>query len=457
MRNLSSYLSTYYREFPQTNHDVVLPLKLQHTKWLFFGLCCYLLSQGFTIPILAIGPSWAMWPTLPNLATALFIISFLLSSRNTLTLSKASKNIFYILVFIFLGCILSFAWHLTWVSNENAKSNSFGVFQIYRLAEFISIFWVTAHIPLTPKRIELLRRIVEAVLIFVCTGILLTYFSILPLETLTAHLPQSPDVAGPWSRYINPESVVKSSIGNGWGTIGYNHAYVAAQVVMLIGLKIHLSLNRKLFLDSMLLSMSILACILSESRAGLVTILIFAVVFWFQKLVYGIIATAVTVVAGVTAIVFTPELRDLTSTVGSTTKRQATLFEAIDTENLSGRDQIWIDRINFLDEEPLRWFIGSGFGSAVDYGSNAHMLYLHIILETGLAGLLMFVFLFSKILYYLHRHETGMQPIFWVTIAFLISSLTQETFYPVPAMGQFVGFYLCSLAIALRACYNDGA
>jgi O-antigen ligase len=307
---------------------------------------------------------------------------------------------------------------------------------------------VTAHIPLTPERINVLRRIIEAVLIFVCAGIILTYFSIVPLSALTAHLPKSPDIAGPWSNY----AYLAGFGGMGWGTIGYNHAYVAAQVIMLVSLKIHLILNQKLFFDNMLLFVSIIACFLSESRAGLATILIFAMICWFQKPIYAVIAAVVAVVIGTTAIAFASKLRDLTSVEGSTIEHQATLLEANNAENLNGRAEIWIDRLALLDKEPMLWFLGSGFGSAVDSGANAHMLYLHIILETGLFGLLIFVLLFSRILYYLYIYELRVKPIFWVTVAFLVSSLTQETFYPVPAFGHFIGLYLCSLAIALQSC-----
>ncbi len=445
MRNLNADSNTTY-SFVQGKLTVASALSLQRTRGLFFALCCYLFSQSFTIPIFAIGPSWALWPTLPDLAVGLLVLTFLLGFRHTPAASSANKTIFYILIFVCLGCILSFIWYLTWVSDENAKGSSFGVYQIYRLVEFICVFWITAKIPLTLERINFLRRIVEAVLIFVCAGVTLTFFSIVPLTALTAHLPQSPGIAGPWSSYAS----IGRFGGAGWGTIGYHHAYVAAQVLMLVSLKIHLSLNKKQFSDSVLLLVSILICFLSESRAGLAAMLIFAIAYWFQKPIYAVV-TAMVAVIGITAQLSAIETVNLTSAEGSVIERQTTLFEASDTENLSGRDQIWIDRITFLDEEPIRWLIGSGFGSAVDSGDNAHMLPLQIILETGLVGLSIFVFLLTKVLYYLYQCEPGVKAIFWVTIAFLVSSLTQDTFYPIPPLGHFIGLYLCSLAIALRS------
>ena len=78
------------------------------------------------------------------------------------------------------------------------------------------------------------------------------------------------------------------------------------------------------------------------------------------------------------------------------------------------------------------------------------MLPLHIILETGIVGLLMFFLLFSNILKCLYQNESGTKPVFWVTVCLLIGSISQETFYPVAALGHFLGFYLSSVAIVLR-------
>ncbi|MBE9015944.1 hypothetical protein C7Y66_14030 [Chroococcidiopsis sp. CCALA 051] len=425
-----------------------LSLLIQRTKWLFLALCFYLISQGFTIPILALGPSWAIWPTLSDFATACLILMLLLNFQKTPAPSKASWSIFFVLIFICVGCILSFTWNLTWLSSQSAKGSSFGIFQIYRLFQFVCIFWVTAHIPLTTKRITVLRQIVNTILIFVCAGIILTYFSIVPLSTITGHLPQGAGIAGPWNSYASLERFG----GRGWGTIGYNHAYVSAQVILLLSLKIHLNSKQKLlFFDNILLVLSIVACFLSESRAGLATMIFYAIFFWFQKPIYAIVAAVIAGTTATTAIFISSSSINLTSGEGSTVERQLALLNPNNSENLSGRDEIWTERMSLLDKEPLLWFFGGGFGSAIDSGSNAHMLYLHIIIETGLIGLLIFAFLFYKILSLLYEYEQGTKPVFWVTIALLFSSMTQETFYPTPAFGHFIGFYLCCLALALNS------
>jgi hypothetical protein len=85
------------------------------------------------------------------------------------------------------------------------------------------------------------------------------------------------------------------------------------------------------------------------------------------------------------------------------------------------------------------------------------MLYLHLIVEGGLIGLAAFLLVASTVLRHLRLREAGLQPILWATVALLFSSLTQETLYPTPATGHFLGFYLSAVAIALRSDEDGGA
>ncbi|MCE5200359.1 hypothetical protein LLG39_15440, partial [bacterium] len=132
-----------------------------------------------------------------------------------------------------------------------------------------------------------------------------------------------------------------------------------------------------------------------------------------------------------------------------TAERQASIADPLDPQNLSGRTGIWHDSIAFLNMDPVRWIVGAGPGSVAQYGYNAHCLYLHITMEAGILGLMLFLLFSYRTVSYLKRFERGAKPLMWMTIAFLISALTQETFYPVPAFQHFLGLYLCSIAIVL--------
>jgi hypothetical protein len=435
-----------YYKLGQYKSAISLPL--QATQWPFFALCCYLLSQAYTIPILPIGP-WAVWPCLSDLAAGLFVLTFLLNFRQAPLASSANRRIFLLLVLVLWSSILSYTWYLTWV-DPAAKGVNFGIFQIYRLVQFISIFWVTTRIPFTLERINILRRIVDTVFIFVCLGIWLTYTSIVPLAAVTAHLPQ----VGAWMYYEGAGEY--ESLGLGF--VGYNHAYGAVQVLMLASLRIHLALNQdKVLSNTAFLLISIATCFVSGSRAGFAAMLFFAIVYTyrFKKIICGFILIYVMLILMLVTLIVLQLYPVNVNTFGDsniTIRRQQALLEINDPSSFNGRDEIWAERITFLkNQDIVSLLFGTGFGSAIDSGNNAHMLYLQIILETGLVGLLLFILLFWQIIYFLNLYESGfIKSIFWATISFLISSLTQETFYPVPALGHFLGFYLCSLAIALR-------
>lgn len=427
-------------------------LRLRKSRMLFFALGFYLLAQAFMIPVRAVGPSWAIWPTLADIALLMLLLAFLpYASAGLRVISQANKVVFNNLLIVFCGAALSYFVFIRFYPGWNpdaAFDNSsvvFGAFQLYRLAQFILIFWIAAQVPLSEKRVTTLRRIVDGAFIFTITTVVLTYFDILPKSALVAHLPSDLSVAGPWVFYST------TFAGKGWGTIGYNHAYVAAQLLMLTALRMHLSSASKVFTNGTLLFLTMLATFMSGSRAGLAAALLFAVMVLRKKPIYIV---TIVVIGGIAVLASMSLAGGLSVTDGSfslissTFERQSALGNAYESESLNGRDKIWMDYVVRLNEVPKLWVFGSGFGAAS--GGNAHLLYLQIVFETGLIGLAAFAWLMYRVLSYLKLYERGIRPIFWVTIAFLFSGLSQETFYPVPSFGHFLGFYLCSLAIALR-------
>lgn len=420
-----------------TNIDYTLRVK--QTKLLFFTLCLYLLSQGYLIPVFAIGPSWVVWPRITDFIIVLFVLLSIFKFKYLNKASKYNQSLFNILVIIFFGCILSFVLYLNFHSANINKGFYVGAHNIYRFFQALCVFFVAMRLPLTKGRINILRRLVTVTLLFVCFGVILTYLSIIPLRSLISHLPASSEMLGTWMRYANFTEV-------GFGTISYNHAYTALQVIMLIGLTVSLSSDKGKLMNVLLFILSIFVCFLTESRAGLVAIVFFAVVFWVKKPVYAFFAVVVIAVVLFSGII--PEGKF--SSFAPTLERHKTILEIQDTENFSGRYEIWQDRLAFINQEPTRWIWGEGFGSALDSGDQAHMIFLQIIFETGVIGLLLFLLFFYRLLSYLRMSGAMGMSIFWVTVALLISSLTQETFYPNIAFPYFIGLFLCSVSIVLN-------
>lgn len=429
-------------------------VQLQGTKWLFLSLCFYLLSQCYTIPILSIGP-WALWPTFSDVAACLLVFTFLINLRHISPASTANKKTFLILLTFVVLNIFSYLNYVAWQANMNSKGVGIGLVQLGRFIEFIMVFWITSHIPLPAKRIQIITGIIDFVFVFVCLGIFATFLSIIPLDILVAHLPQD---GNPWGdAYRAFENLTTNTSGEGYasrglGTIGSNHAYTGVQVILLLGLKMHLKVSK---FDGIFILMSLLACLASGSRSSLAGMLFLTVIYWIKKPIYifitGISVFLTTALSTVISNIYR------INNIGNNDfqfilERQSTIFAANKSENLSERDQIWADVFKFIDRQPLQWLWGAGFGSAPDATPflAAHNLYLQIILDTGVIGLLIFLFLFFQIVYELNKYENVNKSLFWVTLILLFTSLSQETFYPMIAMGHFLGFYLCSIAIAFR-------
>jgi len=411
----------------------------------FIALCFYIISQAYTIPLFAIGPSWAIFPTLPDIAFVVFLLTSIFNSKLWPPLYAPSKTILKILLLLFAVCLLSYSFFVlllpsfTYSIHSNIRSGAWGLFQLYRLVQFILIYWMTAKIPLNQRRIRILERIVYIVLLFVITFMLIPYLLNIPMKYFVKHLPDNIDIIGPYIFY-------KVAMGKAWGTIGYLHTYVGLQVMMLLGLMLNLVNNRNHIRNIFVIIITIIAIYASESRTCLVAILIYVIAVSIKRTEYIFLYIIIMAAFILYAVVIEDDIVFKEYTV----KRQMTILEAYKSENLSGRVGIWIKRVNYLNEMPMRWIFGSGFGSEANLKKSAHMLVLQIIMEIGIIGLIVYYLLIKKIIQLLLKYEKGFKSILWITIVFIITSITQITFYPAPAFVHSLGFYLCSVAIALR-------
>jgi O-antigen ligase len=425
----------------RTARVATLTAEMHRTRWLFVALCSYLAAQSFMVPVLALGPSWAVWPRLADFAFGALALAFVGCWQDAPRASGPNERLLYLFSFALAACALSYVGYLAFVGNEIGSVD--GGYYLYRSVQFLALFGLTSRVPLTEARVRILAVIVDVVLVFVCIMVLATYFAIVPLGIFTAHLPRG-DSLGLWYLF----ELLSGQRGFGWGTISYNHAYTAIQILLLVGLRMHLAAHRSELSHALMLLLGLGACLLTESRAGLVSIGLLAAVHFAKRPM--VMAGAVLLSGLLLLAVEATNPRADRATLGDTLQHQMMALDATDERSLNGRSAIWANRIALLDERPQRWLIGTGFGAARDTGSVAHNQFLQVTFETGLIGLAAFLFVTYRILAELYRHEVASKAIFWTTVALLVSSMTQETFYPVPALGHFLGFYLCALAIALR-------
>ncbi|NLF26222.1 MAG: O-antigen ligase family protein [Deltaproteobacteria bacterium] len=418
--------------------------ELSRTRFSFIMLAAYFLSQAYLIPIAALGPSWAVWPRFADLAFFGMFTAVALGSRSGAAFSAAQAALLRSLLLVYALCCISYGVMVVVRGEKMAVLD--GLQGLARLTQFFLLYWFVSQIPLNAARLRILGFTIDFALGVVCLSVALTYFGIVPLRLLTAHLPQDPGVAGNWSMFARLDKF--DDVHKGLGTVGYNHAYTAILILLLLALRLHLLAGSRSLWASVCVLVALGATVLTESRAGLAAFLLFAAVFFLRnpKALLGGLVLALIVVARM-------DWRKIESTLD----RHKTIVSTVSDDNLSGRPLIWGNHLRSLRDHPLRVIIGGGFGSARvnGRGSDGHMLYLQILSEGGMLGLVLFLALALQVLISLYRYEGPGRPIFWVTLALLLSSFTQETFYPLPAMGHFLGLYLAALALALRRPYAE--
>jgi O-antigen ligase len=408
-----------------------------------FGLlCCCVAVQGYALPVWPFGPSWAIWPTLPMLTAVAFIGASVMAWRPVWPPLRIAIGAYAALVcFCVLSVVLvTVAGHGMLLPNASLDFG-FPLYQMWMMLLSGGCFWAASTIHFDERRMRILGGITLLALAWIAVTVSLTYQNSVPTRTFAPQIPVSPGVSGPYHYYlVNWE-------GAGLGTISYNHAYAGSLILILTALWMHmLPRDRRGFLWAAVLSLALVVTFLTGSRAGLAAFLLFfalvAIVERSMKAFLLLGAVTPLVVVGLLAMDV-----DLSEMM----ERQRTLFEPPTTETLSARDIIWQSRLEFLNEDKARWLIGTGFGSASASGDNAHMLFLHVVVEMGVLGLAAFGVFFAVLLRMLWIGARPPRYLFLATVCLLFSSMTQETLYPVPAMGFTLPLYLIAIAVVTRS------
>ncbi|MBA2470042.1 MAG: O-antigen ligase family protein [Chloroflexia bacterium] len=426
------------------------------TRWVFVLLCCYIASQAYTVPLVPVGP-WPVWPGLPDIVFGALMVTWSFMKRPAAELSGARRTGVQVMFALTIVCVISYVISTILIANLDTISfglhqqgPGFGLFEVARMVQFFLLFRVAACVPYTPFRLTVIRKVVTGAFLFICVTVLLTFFDIVPTSAFAPLLPRDQVTAGAWWHYVfNYDNF-------GLGTISYTHAYVAAQITLFLGLALHLRGGHAWAGNGFLIALGLAAALVTGSRAGLMGVVLIAGVFLLARsprwLVNFVLVLALAGAAAFVYISSQPPVEGESGALGSIIDHQIDAFRPYEADNLVGRDEIWAGRIDNLNDHPWRWFTGWGFGSSPDTGPalSPHMLPLQIVMELGFGMLLVIALVCAKVLRDIWNRERLDRPFFWMTIALLVSSATQETFYPVPSTGYFLGFFLVALTIVLR-------
>ena len=416
------------------------------------GLGLFVLAQCFTLPVLAAGPSWTLWQSVPDL------ILWLTGACAALYLkaqgSEAQRQLWQGL--LYLGAMSVLALGVLYIYDDPLLGTElrFGAFALYRLFQVLLVFWIASRLDYTQALLSRWHRLALLAFVVTCAGIFYTAFSGAPILFLGQHLPRGLGVSGPWEAYYLYQEA-------GLGFVGFNHGYAALQVMLLGALVLHLrerlDFGKRRDLTERLgrpgrrrgggewvLVLALAASFLCNSRAGLAGCAVFAALQLLRSPLRGALTIAGT--GGLGLLLWGVLAPDL----GSTTSRQATILDATDPANLAGRTDIWQSIFSELISDPARLLIGSGLGSAtINKGNNAHNMLLQILFETGLVGVINVGAFFVLLLLLLSRAGPRARAVLNVTIGFLVTSLTQETFFPNVAFGSFLPLYALVVALVL--------
>ncbi len=249
------------------------------------------------------------------------------------------------------------------------------------------------------------------------------------------------------------------------GTLSYNHfhlgIYICLTFFVLAG---YMSGSRNLLTRSFILLTMVLmvyALYLSASRAGIIAFGAGLMAFLFfsgKKPAYLLIVLIFLVILffGADFINSLPEQ-----------SLETTRFTNLESDiSLLGRFYIWLGSYNLILSEPRILLTGAGLGAfqtritpylpLLPGGANgAHNNYLHVLIETGIAGLVIFL---TVVLYLVKRSlklsKTGhiqdrriYYGYFCGLIALLISGFTQETLSVQEAAFNFLGYFFLITAI----------
>jgi len=102
---------------------------------------------------------------------------------------------------------------------------------------------------------------------------------------------------------------------------------------------------------------------------------------------------------------------------------------------------------NFMKIEFPEIILGSKFAGG------AHDIFLHVLVETGLIGFVLFIAFYLIIIFKLHkqgRHDNLALAYLFITLSLLLSGITQETLWFQPVFGCLWLYYICLLSLILE-------
>lgn len=267
------------------------------------------------------------------------------------------------------------------------------------------------------------------------------------------------------SQYISMGADILASQREVKGTFSMHHGMLGNMLVIGLGLiayRFFISEKKMKVIYASCFIVTLLAIIISSARSTILGIGISTFVIVFMKLkirIKNLITIGGILTVMLTLAYFTP-LRELATNSIPTQNAQIT-----DHSSYS-RLAMWTGAFEIFSKAPLtQKLFGVGIGRYItiqypyflDYekrASGAHNNFIHVLMETGVVGLFLFLGLFFFLIRSFSRNYTTerMRPQVqtFTTLALLFSGITQETFWFQPAFGAFWLFFISVMSIMIH-------
>jgi hypothetical protein len=378
-----------------------------------------------------------IWPRLDDFATILLALAILVF-RPINSLPSHWRAFERLLLWANVLTFVSYVFRIVLAGGGEHEVYT-GLFQSLRVAQYTIVFVCFIRIGGGARSPRLMLGVVSGVWGFIFAVALANFLGWLPPTALAPHLLDELSSAGAWGKLVFvPHGVLQ-------GPLGYSNIYMACQMTLL-GVLLAFGTRRSAVTRWVVLLLTFLIVFVSGSRSGLVGFLCalaLAVVAakWRSWLIVGTALTLLLVLAASSS--------GWVEFADSTVRRQGGLMRVGEVSSYTERVAIWQDKLSYMKENPSVLLLGLGWGGILVAGpSNAHMLPLQILMETGIFGLLFFFFLFRALLRALWKSGIMGRSLAVATSGLLVASLAQEVFYPIPSMGSFLGVYLALCALA---------
>jgi O-antigen ligase len=249
------------------------------------------------------------------------------------------------------------------------------------------------------------------------------------------------------------------------GTFGPNKIVLGMSMVISIGFLIGILFSKRIRISKLLVIVGVIICLIallySGSRTSYVGLAVFLIYFLFTNTSKFIFFSVIGGFLGVLVLLISPKVVDgiidvIENRIVDDISEPEEIDSVDDVANLykdlgAGRDQLSLNYIKFLLNNPLLLPFGQGFNNRSGIGYSAHNMYLTMIAELGLIG---FILYFRWLLSYLIINK-GKKPnlqlaVNGIVLSMVVTLLFGEHLYVYRPLFGLLGLFLITFVILLH-------